>query len=180
MEYQCLLGENGILNKANLAKNENDKAAQDEDNRLGKYNEYMDNYITSRATTGDDVSQLKEMLKTFFISSSDTKIINNINIVNSAWTNIWQYTASEDEYLNFNGWLAYTTNTTGARFLSINVGATKIFNQSNPACTANTSNNAFNLNIAVKSGETITVEVFQNSGTTLAATTNFYLKKFNL
>lgn len=46
-----LTGENGILNKAQIAKQESDKSGVEEDNRLRKYNDSIDEYTTSRSTS---------------------------------------------------------------------------------------------------------------------------------
>lgn len=47
-----LTGDNGILNKASTAKKESDKSGEVENNRLGQYNEYVDNYTTRGTTSG--------------------------------------------------------------------------------------------------------------------------------
>lgn len=46
-----LLGENGILYKARTAKENSEVADIEEQNRLGKYNEYIDTKTTSRSTS---------------------------------------------------------------------------------------------------------------------------------
>lgn len=45
-----ITGENGILSKAKLSKENSNSAEIEEQNRLGQYNESMDKYTTSRGT----------------------------------------------------------------------------------------------------------------------------------
>lgn len=47
-----ITGDNGILNKVSTAKKESDQSSEVENNRLGQYNEYVDNYTTRGITTG--------------------------------------------------------------------------------------------------------------------------------
>lgn len=45
-----ITGENGILSKAKLSKENSNQAEVEEQNRLGQYNESIDKYTTSRGT----------------------------------------------------------------------------------------------------------------------------------
>lgn len=56
-----ITGDNGILNKASTAKKESDKSSEVENNRLGQYNEYLDNY-TTRGTTSGTALKAGEMI----------------------------------------------------------------------------------------------------------------------
>ena len=115
-----------------------------------------------------------------FISTDDTK--NNItaNITSTTWTTVWEYTAATQEFVNIQGWINYTANSTGSRFVSIRVGENRVYLQSNMAAANNTSNNAFYSNINLKANETLILEGYQSSGTTLTSTATFYFKKISI
>ncbi|MNT34118.1 hypothetical protein D3C72_1700760 [compost metagenome] len=70
MSINLLMGENGILSKAKTAKESTDKSNQEENDKLGKINEIIDNYTTR----GINYSGLE--IK-YFNLSSDISISNN-------------------------------------------------------------------------------------------------------
>lgn len=60
-----LMGDNGILNKANIAKKESEFSNEIEQNRLGSYNEMMNSYTTrSGETTAEQIAQLQSEVQT--------------------------------------------------------------------------------------------------------------------
>ena len=73
-------GENGILNKAKIAKEESNAGEIEEQNRLGKYNESIDSYTTRSGSTGTTKTVLWEgsaqALGTYTFTNSSDDVIN--------------------------------------------------------------------------------------------------------
>lgn len=73
-------GENGILNKAKIAKEESNAGEIAEQNRLGKYNESIDSYTTRSGSTGTTKTVLWEgsaqALGTYTFTNPSDDILN--------------------------------------------------------------------------------------------------------
>lgn len=101
-----LTGENGILNKAKTAKDQSTQGEVEEQNRLGKTNETMDNYlITTRSGSLSDIIKY----------SSGVKIVS---VTGGVSNNTGNYTVPQDGFISATGTF-YTANQASASYIEV-------------------------------------------------------------
>lgn len=111
-----LMGDNGILNKANIAKKESEFSNEIEQNRLGSYNEMMNSYTTrSGETTLDSLSQ----------QISDIGITGNssysVDVPDRIWTDT-TFTLPAGKYLvTACAWVQSSTKNENTWFVGLNL-----------------------------------------------------------
>lgn len=108
VSINMIMGDNGILSKAQLAKQNTNSAAYDEENKLGKTNEIIDNYTTRSGTISDEqYNQLLDRVTSLettvsALSGSLGSVSNNSEtktLAAASTTNIASLTLTQGKYI---------------------------------------------------------------------------------
>lgn len=106
-----LSGENGILSKAKYAKESSDKAGIEEENKLGQYNESIDNYISSRGSvtlSQEQYDSILSRLDSLEATNTKTKLwegdiyLTNQSLTLSESIENYRYLMIKDKWQNTN------------------------------------------------------------------------------
>lgn len=187
-----LVGENGILNKSKLAKENSDAAGQEEENRLSKNNEMIEKYTTSRGDTSI-TSASPDLLTSIALPSSNasSRAGGTYNGSTSSYTKtngtrFENYLSYEDgkgwtvlksgNYL-FNaivGSVRYSSDTGVYSFIKINSNSIEITNHYLNSSNI-VGNDCGNITIYLEQGDVIDYQYSFNAATTWNyATLNIY------
>lgn len=189
-----LVGENGILNKSKIAKDDSEVSKQEEENRLGKTNDIMEQYATSRGTTTIN-SASPTLLTTIALPSSNSaaRTEGTYNASTSSYTKTNE--AGFSNYFSYEdgkGWtvlksgnylfntiacsVRYTSDCAIYSFLKVNSNSITItysyLNSSN-----NVGNDCGNITLYLEQGDVIDYQYIFSAATTWNATT---LKVYSL